>query len=87
MMTLTTAFFGNYLETPFGAIPFYLILGLSAAPVGSVYDQPASLHSSRCAGASGQEVHGAFWSHSAASIDTVSGCRLLAAQVPVSREA
>lgn len=29
---LTIASFGNYLETPFGAIPFYLLLGLAVAP-------------------------------------------------------
>jgi hypothetical protein len=30
-MALTEAFFSNFFETPFGAIPFYLLLGLSIA--------------------------------------------------------
>ena len=29
---MTQAFFGNVLETPFGAIPFYLVVGISVAP-------------------------------------------------------
>ncbi|HEX2243472.1 MAG TPA: hypothetical protein VHK27_09510, partial [Gammaproteobacteria bacterium] len=86
MMTLTGAFFGNYLETPFGAIPFYLILGLAAAPVGSVYDQVARLRSPLYAGATGQQVREAFWSHAGASMDAVGGCRLHAPQVLGGRE-
>jgi hypothetical protein len=30
---ITSATFSNYLETPFQAIPFYLLAGLAAAPV------------------------------------------------------
>jgi hypothetical protein len=30
---LTAAFFGNLFETPFGAIPVYLLVGLTAAPL------------------------------------------------------
>jgi hypothetical protein len=29
---ISAAFFGNFFETPFGAIPFYIIVGLAAAP-------------------------------------------------------
>jgi hypothetical protein len=29
---MSMSFFGNYFETPFGAIPFYLLIGLSIAP-------------------------------------------------------
>lgn len=32
VMGYTIASFGNYLETPFGAIPFYLLLGLATTP-------------------------------------------------------
>lgn len=32
-MSLSLAFFGNFFETPFGAIPFYLLTGLAIAPV------------------------------------------------------
>ncbi len=38
------AFFGNWLEAPFGAIPFYLLAGMAAAPVLSqlyYYARPA----------------------------------------------
>lgn len=31
--SLLSAFFGNSFETPFGAIPFYIIMGLAVAPV------------------------------------------------------
>ena len=31
--SLLSAFFGNSFETPFGAIPFYLIMGIAMAPV------------------------------------------------------
>jgi len=34
-MTLAAALFSNYFETPFGAIPFYLLSGLILAPVQS----------------------------------------------------
>jgi hypothetical protein len=39
IMTLTGAFFSNCLETPFGAIPFYLILGLAAALVVHIFEE------------------------------------------------
>jgi O-antigen ligase len=32
VMGYAIASFGNYLETPFGAVPFYLLLGLAATP-------------------------------------------------------
>jgi hypothetical protein len=32
VLTITGALFGNLFETPFGAIPFYLLAGVSAAP-------------------------------------------------------
>ena len=38
---LTGALFGNAFETPFGAIPFYLLVGLSAAPL---YQKSGQLH-------------------------------------------
>ena len=31
--TFSDAFFSNYLENPFGAVPFYLIAGMSMAPI------------------------------------------------------
>ena len=31
-MGFTVGLFGNFFETPFGAIPFYLLLGMSMAP-------------------------------------------------------
>jgi len=31
--SLTMALLGNQLETPFGAIPFYLLVGMNAAPL------------------------------------------------------
>jgi hypothetical protein len=38
--TIFAAFFGNVLETPSGAIPFYLIIGLLVAPAFSLVAQP-----------------------------------------------
>jgi hypothetical protein len=38
--TLFAAFFGNVLETPSGAIPLYLIIGLLVAPSLSVAVHP-----------------------------------------------
>ena len=35
--SLGGAFFGNFFETPFGAIPFYLLIGYSLAPLTPVY--------------------------------------------------
>lgn len=32
LMGMSTAFFGNFFETPFGAIPFYLLVGAGIAP-------------------------------------------------------
>ena len=41
------AFFGNAYETPFGAIPFYLMTGLSAAPVLAVVNTYARADSAQ----------------------------------------
>jgi hypothetical protein len=38
---LTAAFFGNVLETPAGAIPFYLMMGLFLGPALVLIDSPA----------------------------------------------
>ena len=35
VMGLAISFFGNFFETPFGAIPFYLLVGIAAAPAVS----------------------------------------------------
>lgn len=34
---LLSGMFGNFFETPFGAIPFYLLMGYSLAPLNKVY--------------------------------------------------
>jgi hypothetical protein len=39
---LTTAFFGNFMETPAGAIPFYLTMGLFVGPALAALGSPAS---------------------------------------------
>jgi hypothetical protein len=31
-MGISMGFFGNFFESPFGAIPFYLLIGMSMAP-------------------------------------------------------
>lgn len=36
-MALTEGFFSNFFETPFGAIPFYLLVGLASAPASGVF--------------------------------------------------
>jgi hypothetical protein len=33
LLCVTGAFFGNFFETPFGAIPYYLLTGLAIAPL------------------------------------------------------
>lgn len=38
--SLCAGLFGNHFETPFGAIPFYLIAGLAAAPAVEATQQP-----------------------------------------------
>jgi hypothetical protein len=38
---LTTAFFGNFMETPAGAIPFYLTMGLFVGPALAALGSPA----------------------------------------------
>jgi len=43
LMFLSGALFGNAFETPFGAIPFYLLTGLSAAPAVLEVSEYASL--------------------------------------------
>jgi hypothetical protein len=76
IMTLTVAFFSNYLETPFGAIPFYLLLGLAAAPVADIFDHDQQGRLARfcpqlSTRAVGPEVRAALWPHTAGSIDSV----------------
>jgi hypothetical protein len=39
---LAAAHFGNSLEAPFGAIPFYLLLGYSLAPISNGEERPSS---------------------------------------------
>ena len=39
---LLAAFFGNMMETPFGAIPFYLTVGLAVGPTLTMKSAPAS---------------------------------------------
>jgi hypothetical protein len=51
VMGYAIASFGNYLETPFGAIPFYLLLGLAATPAlkstGAPQGEPSLLAEER----------------------------------------
>jgi hypothetical protein len=41
VMIMVWSCFDNFLEAPFGAIPFYLLLGLAAAPLSAVDAQPS----------------------------------------------
>ena len=50
---LSGAFFGNAFETPFGAVPFYLLVGISAAPLAvevKRYANPARAYLLQTAG-------------------------------------
>jgi hypothetical protein len=51
--SLSAAFFGNVMETPAGAIPFYLTMGLFVGPALAVLDSPARVALSRRAAAVG----------------------------------
>jgi hypothetical protein len=46
LMGMSTAFFGNFFETPFGAIPFYLLVGMGIAP-GLLRTGELGAHSAR----------------------------------------